>query len=200
MSTNKHYSTRVDSIQNALDRSQTGDFIFWRSYESDNIFDYILFRVFHAFISSTPFFSHIGMIVKINNVPYILECTSMSNYCVYANKHTTGVQLVHAYDRINDYPGRIYLSRNNLHQYIQEKDIIPFMDKYGNMEFLDDNNVCITIISMFLSFTNVFKKHKPYISINQVNNLDLYKVDFQNIENVKIQNKYYYEREDMNHQ
>jgi hypothetical protein len=140
------------------------------------------------------------MIVKINNVPYILESTDDSNYCVYAKKNTTGVQLVHAYDKINDSPGRIYLSRNNLHQYIQEKDIIPFMDKYGNMDFLDDNNLCITIISMFLSVTNVFKKHKKYISINQVNNPDLYKVDFQNIENVKIQNKYYYEREDMNHQ
>ena len=200
MTTNKHYSTRVDSIQNALDRAQTGDFIFGRSYESTHIFTYLFFRIFSSFISSKPFFSHIGMIVKINNVPYILESTVDIHYCVYAKKNKTGVQLIHAYDRINDYPGRIYLSRNNLHQYIQEKDIIPFMDKYGNMDYLENNNVCITILSMFLSFTNVFKKHNPYMSINQFNNPDLYKVDFQNIENVKLKNKYYYEHENIHHQ
>ena len=44
------------------------------------------------------------------------------------------------------------------------------------------------------------KKHKKYISINQVNNPDLYKVDFQNIENMKLKNKYYYEHEDIRHQ
>ena len=46
---------------------------------------------------------------------------------------------------------------------------------------------------MFLYNANVFKHETRLISISKINNPDLYKVDFQNIENVKLKTQYYYQ-------
>ena len=185
----------VDNVQTALDNSRTGDFVFLRSYNTSNLNHYALFRIFTSIINGhgSPFFSHIGMIVKKNNVAYILETAEQVNYCIHANKLKSGIKLTNAYNMINEFNGRAYLSRNNLHNYIRDEDIIQFMDKYGHLSFFDDYIICITIICMFLQFVNVFKHERNYVQLYKLNDPELYSCDFKNIETVELKNKYYYD-------
>ena len=184
-----------EDVQTALDKSRTGDFVFIRSYFSSNLHDYVLQRVLTSILNGngSPFYSHVGMIVKINNVAYILETAKSFRHCIHANKLKSGVKLTNAYDMINALYGRIYLSRNNLHNYIRDEDIIQFMDKYGHLSFFDNNIICITIICMFLHFVNVFKHERNYIQLHKLNDPELYSCDFKNIETVELKNKYYYD-------
>ena len=62
-----------------------------------------------------------------------------------------------------------------------------------HLEFFENNTLCVTLICMFLYNANVFKHETRLISISKINNPDLYKVDFQNIENVKLKTQYYYQ-------
>jgi hypothetical protein len=185
----------VDNMQIALDNSRTGDFVLLRSYNTSDLKHYALFRILPSIINGhgSPFFSHIGMIVKKNNVAYILETAEQVNYCIHANKLKSGIKLTNAYNRINKYHGRAYLSRNNLHNYIRDEDIIQFMDKYGHLLFFDDYIICITIICMFLQFVNVFKHERNYVQLYKLNDPELYSCDFKNIETVELKNKYYYD-------
>jgi hypothetical protein len=189
-------TTDEEDVQTALDKSRTGDFVFTRSYVSNNVGHYIVFRALTSIINGngTPFYGHVGMIVKINNVAYIMELSSNFHHCIYANKLKSGVKLTNARDRIDKCFGRVYLSRNNLHNYIRYEDIIKFMDTHGNISFFDNNMLCITIICMFLHFINVFKPERKYImSVSELTNPELYSCDFKNIETVELKTKYYYD-------
>ena len=184
-----------DNVQTALDNSRTGDFVFSRSYYTSNLNHYALFRILPSIVNghSSPFFTHVGMIVKINNVAYILETATSIRHCMYANKLKSGVKLTNAFNMINEHKGRVYLSRNNLHNYIRYEDIIQFMDKYGHLSFFDNYIICITIICMFLQFVNVFKHELNYVPLYKLNYTELYSCDFKNIETVELKNKYYYD-------
>ena len=193
MSSNLHYASTTEDLQSALDGSRTGDFIFYRSYFSSDASDYISFRIISSIITSAPYFSHVGMIVKINGVAYVLENAIAPRFCIHSNKIKSGVKLTNAYDAINDVYGRVYLSRNNLHNHIRQEDVGTFMNKYGHLLFLENNMFCITLIFKFLHFANVLKnKQNSILSINKLNQPELYTCDFKNIENVELKNNYYY--------
>jgi hypothetical protein len=194
LSSNLNYSNTTDDLQSALDRSHTGDFVFIRSYDTLDICSYIASRVNLSIINSTPFFTHVGMIIKINGIAYVLETDGNILYCIHANAMKSGVRLTNAYDMINNRPGRAHLSRNNLHTYIQDEDISSFMDKYGHMSFAENNVYCVTLMCMFLQFANVFKNETNFIDMNKLNNPELYKCNFKNIETVELKNKYYYDQ------
>ena len=192
MSHTHYLSDEEEDVQIALDRSHTGDFIFARNYHSLDIGDLMMFRVIASIIDSAPFYSHVGMIIKINGVAHVIENTHDIRHCVHANQLKSGVILSNAYDMIHA-SGRVHLSRNNLHNYIRYEDIIKFMDKYGHLLFLDNNLMCSTTIRMFLQFANIFNSETNFLTINNLNNPELYTCDFKNIENVELKNKYYYD-------
>jgi hypothetical protein len=189
-----HYNiTDKDDLQRALDRSSTGDFIFMRGYHTLDIGDMMISRGVASIINGAPFFSHIGMIVKINGVAHVLENAMAEYHCVHANKIKSGVKLTNACNMINTYHGKAYLFRNNLHNYVRDEDISPFMDKYGHLLFLENNMICVTTICMFLQFVNAFKPGTNFMNINEFNNPELYTCDFKNVETVELKNKYYYD-------
>ena len=193
MSSSLNYASTTEDLQSALDRSRTGDFIFYRSYYTSDICDYISFRIVSSIITSAPYFSHVGMIVKINGVAYLLENAVSTYFCTHANKMKSGVKLTNAYDLINGCTAKVYLSRNNLHNHIREEDVGAFMNKYGHGLFLENNMFCITTIFKFLHFANVLKNEQNSIlSINKLNQSELYTCDFKNIENVELKTTYYY--------
>jgi len=184
-----------EDVQTALDKSRTGDFVFTRSYVSNNVGHYAVFRALSSIITGNgaPFYGHAGIIVKINNVAYIMEFSGEFHHCIHANKPKSGVKLTNAHDLINKCIGRAYLSRNNLHNYIRDEDIIQFMDTYGHISLFDNNMICITIICMFLHFINVFKTERKYMSISELTNPELYSCDFKTMETVELKTKYYYD-------
>lgn len=193
LSSNHNYSNTSDDLQSALDRSHTGDFVFMRFYDASNICHCIIFRVISSIINSTPFASHVGMIIKINGVAYVLETDTDIRYCIHTNAMKSGVKLTNAYDMLNNIPARVHLSRNNLHTYIQDEAISLFMDKYGHLSFFENNVLCVTLLCMFLQVANVFKNETNFIDANKLRNPELYNCDFKTIETVELKNKHYYD-------
>jgi hypothetical protein len=200
LSTNLHYTNTFDDLKEALDNSTTGDFVFFRSYQSSDLSHFAMIKWFGCILCK-QFFAHMGMIVKINNVPYLLELNTDPIYCHYSKTTRTGVNLVDAYERIKHFHGRVYLSKNNLHEYIQESDLFEYMDKYRHLQFMKDNIMCTTVLTKCLSCVRVFNKNHKYIYPYDFlfpcdfNDPDIYTVDFVNTENVQIKNDYYYKHE-----
>ena len=201
--TNLRYTNKTCELKEALDDSSTGDYVFFREYNTTDIFKYIMCKISGCILCKT-YFAHIGTIVKINNVPYILELNPEPLYCQYKKTTEFGLKLVDAYERIKDFHGRVILSKNNLHEYIQEPDIFEFMDKYHTLQFMKDNIMCTNAITKYLSCVRVFNENHNYIYPYDFifpcdfNDPHIYTVDFTNTENVIIKNKFYYQHENIN--
>ena len=139
---------------------------------------------------SAPYFGHIGIIIKINNIPYILESTEDYYNCEYSKYKKNGVILHRAYDRIKDYSGRVYLSRNNLDKFISNDYIKSFIERYKHLKFLENNIGCIEFIKKFLFESNLLKKDNLFLFQNQFNDKNIYNINFKNIKNIKVINDY----------
>ena len=194
LETNLKWTRTEDSLENALSKCKTGDFLFFRCYHSYDILGLLFYRYFYSMISDT-YFGHIGMIVKIEDTPYILECTQDYHTCEYSGKYKSGVVLNKAYDRIKDYYGRIYLSRNNLHNYLTETDIHKCIQKYSNHSYLENNITCSDLMIKLLYECNLLKKEYSFIRISDFTHKDIYRIDYSVQENIKMTNLYVMEND-----
>jgi len=189
LSSNLRYSSIESNLDDVLSKTTTGDFILFRSYHSYDIPELFFYRYCNA-IFSDIFFGHIAMIIKINNIAYILECTEDYYYCEYSKCKKNGVIFIKAYDKIKNYYGRVYLSRNNLEKYINNNYIYKFLDKYKNYSFLENNITCITLFLNFFNELNILKKKYNFILPYYFTKKNIYKINYNNIENIKIKNDY----------
>jgi hypothetical protein len=130
------------------------------------------------------------MVVKKNGIPYILESTEDYYNCEYSGSYKNGVIFHKAYDRIKNYSGRVYLSKNNLNNYINNKDITKFLQKHGHLNFLEENFGCLKMLINFLYSCGVFKSQDILILMEDFNNKNYYKIKYTNIENIKLRNDY----------
>ena len=178
LSTNKYLSNIENSIEDALNKSTTGDFILFRSYHTYDIPDLFFWRFLNP-ISSEIFFGHIGIIIKKDGVPYIMECADDYNKCIINNKYKNGFIFHKAYDRIKDYTGRVYLCRNNLEKFIDNEKIDVFVNKYKKISFLENNIGCVKLIIEFLYDCNILKYNyiflRPYSFVSD----DIYKIKYE---------------------
>ena len=200
LSTTVNYTNKSDDLKELLDKSNTGDFVFFRAYRSKDLSNFAMTKLFGCILCK-HYFAHIGMIVKLNNVPYVLELNDDQTYCHYTKTIRTGVKIMDAYERIKHFHGRVYLSKNNLHEYIQEPDVFEYINKYNNLQFMKDNIMCTTALIKLLSSVHVFNENHKYIYPYDFifpcdfNDPDVYTVDFINTENVQFKNDYYYRHE-----
>jgi hypothetical protein len=111
--------------------------LLYKKCNNDNIKtgDIVLFRTKNISKLIIPF-THIGMIIFIDNKPYILE-THSKNDPLNTGVSTEGVNIYNFYDRINTYEGHIYLLKlkkplNN----IQKNKLITSIDKYKKIKFI----------------------------------------------------------------
>ena len=146
LKTNVQFSNITGDINEVLNNTTTGDFILFRSYHSYDIPDLFFYRYLSALYSNV-FFGHIGIIININNKPYILECDDEFFKSEITNKRKNGVIYHKAYDRINNYYGNVYICKNNIEKFIDNNDIINFMEKYKNISFLENNISCVIFIT-----------------------------------------------------
>jgi len=191
LSTNKYLSNIENSIEEALNKSTTGDFILFRSYHTYDIPDLFFWRFLNP-LSSEIFVGHIGIIIRKNGIPYIMECADDYHNCEINNKYKNGFVFNKAYDRIKDYTGRVYLCRNNLEKFIDNEKINNFINKYKNISFLENNIGCVNLIIKFLYECNILKYNyiflRPYTFISD----DIYKIKYESLENIKIKNDFFY--------
>lgn len=135
---------------------KTGDIILFRHNKIDFI---------HELISP---FTHIGIIIIINNKSYILETHEKGN-TLYMGFNNDGVNIYNLYDRLNKYNGITYLLKlikplsnnninyliNNIPKYLK----IPYINNYKNYYFYNcllslnnNNNKKGMICSEFISY------------------------------------------------
>jgi hemin uptake protein HemP len=191
LSTNKYLSNIENSIEEALNKSTTGDFILFRSYHTYDIPELFFYRYLNS-LSSQVFFGHIGIIIKKNGVSYIMESTEDYYNCEINNKYKNGFIFHKAYNRIKDYSGRVYLCRNNLEKFIDNNKINNFINKYKNINFLENNIACIKLIILFLYDCNILKYNYSFLRLYSFISDDIYKIKYESLENIKIKNDFFY--------
>ena len=191
LSTNKYLSNIENSIEDALNKSTTGDFILFRSYHTYDIPALFFSRYLNS-LSSQVFFTHVGIIIKKDGVPYIMESAEDYHNCEINNKYKNGFVFHKAYDRINDYSGRVYLCRNNLEKFIDNEKINNFINKYKNIKYLENNIACIKLITTFLYDCNILKYNYSFLRLYSLISDDIYKITYESLENIKIKNDFFY--------
>jgi hypothetical protein len=189
LKTNVHFSNVTKDLDTALDESTTGDFVLFRTYHAYDIPNLFLFRYFVS-LYSTVYFNHIGMIMKDGNETYIVENVEEKVYCLHHKYIKPGPVIVDAKKRIKEYEGRVYLSKNNLHQFIDSSQIYENFKKYESYNYLQNGIMCVHLISNILSDLGVMVRPSILYLMHDFIQPQNYKVNFKNIESVKVHNDF----------
>jgi hypothetical protein len=150
---NKHICKKEININKLYEACNTGDIILYD-------IPYKIPDITHTI--PTYFFgmNHIGIIYKSNNELYLLECDyNNNNYCTFSNKRKNGVALLKLEDRININENRTFFVKTNFHNYITNRTIINFIEKYKDVRYMENNFNCITTVIHFFEEANLLK-HK----------------------------------------
>jgi hypothetical protein len=189
LSRNVSFSKTENELEEALKKANTGDFLLFRSYHTFDIPELFFFRYFNCMLSE-QFFGHVGIIIKKDGIPYIFESTEDYYDCEHSGFNKNGVIFHKAYDRLKDYSGRVYLSRNNLNNYINDEDVSNFIKNHGHLTFLQNNYGCCRIIIDLLHSCGVFQNKHFFIFPCDFNKEKYYKIKYENIENIKLRNDF----------
>jgi hypothetical protein len=109
--------------------------------------------------------NHIGIVLKdANKKILILESEHTEQYCNYSNRIKNGVMLLDLEDRLKMFDN-CYLVKTSLHKYINQDELVKFIEKYKDKEYMEDNINCITLVSSFLKELKLIKND---------NNISLY--------------------------
>ena len=188
LKTNRTFSKDVQDLDKVIEEATTGDILLFRSYHSHD--SLVLFSRFFHSLFSTVFFGHIGMIVKDGNETYICESTEDFHFCHYHKRYKNGPMFSNAKKRIKEYSGRVYLSKNNLHQFINELQIYNSFKQFENHSYFQNGINCLSMVSTILSDLEVMAR--PYILYLGYDfiNPNNYKVDFKQTKNILIKNDF----------
>lgn len=170
--TGEMYHFNVTHLHNKLDKAllyntefRTGDLIMFRFDYPHKDLEY-----YEMIISCMPYsfpFSHIGMVVIINQIPYI---THIANYKIAdGNGNCTGFKsdLFDLYDYLDNYEGNVYhckyvgIPLDNYHLYKR-------MEIYENLNFKLDG---ITLIDSLLKTDITNRKHNTITCSSYVTQL-----------------------------
>ena len=99
------------------------DIVCFRSYSSYDLLEFIYFRCVNALMSSDVVFGHCGIIILIDDVPYLLECTEDEEHGL---THGTCLKLSLALDTICGFKGRVHVVQGNLHTFVTDVDMGGF--------------------------------------------------------------------------
>ena len=138
---------RVD-LDETLKNANTGDLLLFRSYSSNDIPEFCVFRVLGSVFTIGDYFSHIGMVVRLNGSVTVLESTLDPFYSLLTQSVKDGIILQDARPRILTYDGRVHYVKTDLHKYMTSAEIINYL--YSNnlhtQKFLENMMGCISVV------------------------------------------------------
>ncbi len=103
--------------------------------------------------------NHIGIWIKdTDGQLYILECDASPHFCEYSKKIKSGVMLLNVEERLKDYDD-YYLIKTNIHKYITNTDVLNFIEKYKDRDYMENKLNCITLVLAFLKRFNLIKRN-----------------------------------------
>lgn len=139
----------VDPLVN-MDEIQTGDYILMETPKHiDNIFHLVPVTSLQVY--------HVGILLKdANNHVYILECEPIPHDCLYSKTKKNGVMLLPFEKRIKEFD-TVYIVKNNIHNYVSNAHFMAFVDKYKDLEYMENNTTCIVLLLLFLKEHGLLK-------------------------------------------
>jgi hypothetical protein len=160
-------------------------------YEQCNTGDVILYEVpyavpnlFHFIPSLFLGTNHIGIVVKDKNGIYLLECDSVYRECIYSKKVKNGVMLNKIEKRTKTDEAEMYFIKTNLHNKINPDNVIPFIEKYTNVNYAEKGLNCISFYLTFLQEFSLLKMNylviPPYTNYETILSKDFYNFDYKN--------------------
>jgi hypothetical protein len=156
---NSNISNKTINIKNDVEYFYTGDIIIFETPQNLDCW----FSIIPVLFLNV---NHVGIVIKdSNNKLYILESEHSEHYCKYSNRIKNGVILLDLEERLKTFDCA-YLLKTNLHKYIQYDELISFLNKYKNKEYMEDNINCITFVSLFLKELKLI--HGKYINSNTI--------------------------------
>jgi hypothetical protein len=129
-----------------------------------NTGDYIMMETpknMDSYIQFSPVMSmgiyHVGIIVKdTNQKVYIMESEHIPHYCEYSKKTKTGVILSSFEKRIQEFE-TVYIVKNNIHEHVSNNDMMSFIEKYKDVEYMENDINCIVFLLVFLKEHGLLK-------------------------------------------
>jgi hypothetical protein len=143
--------SREDIIKNA----QTGDYLFFET-------SHTMGNIYHILPVLSIGCSHIGIIVRRNGIPYLLESSHNKEYCPFSRREKTGVKCLPLEERLMYVTRNYHYVQNNLHTYLDKKEveIDAFIERYKHRDYMDNLLNCCNLILVFLQELQLLKH--PY--------------------------------------
>jgi hypothetical protein len=164
------------SINDALSRMKTGDYILYRTPQTlQTVFDIIPVTFLGIY--------HLGVVVKDEHGTFILETMPYKYYCEYSKKEKYGVVLLDAKKRLEESIETAYFVENNLKPHIDKTKVYEFIDIYKDYKYMEKNVNCDTLTLLFLEYFDLIHKdisqHLLFLPYNYLLKAKNYTVDFQ---------------------
>jgi hypothetical protein len=125
----------LDSIINELN---TGDLVFYRWDWWGNSKYNVLHTTVHNMLPTALMnsnFTHVGIVLKLNNIPYVYELTSSIHYDNLENMYKMNIPiLTKAVDNIHKYSGTIFVSKYNNSVLLTDNQILQILTKYKDIK------------------------------------------------------------------
>lgn len=167
LSSNVYFSEKYITPENIFDKLNTGDLVFFRCYEYNNLGTGIYWGL--PLLQKKYYFTHAGMIFKNNknkNKVYIIESNAIAYYCSLSEKIKSGFQMNEFINRINTAnPYRIHIVQSNLHQFIDHEKFDKSLIKYKDYNFFQDGIYCLNLVTKILQENELLKDDSliPYL-------------------------------------
>lgn len=163
-------------INDLYNQCKTGDFILYDLPFKMNGYEQMIPTYYFGMY-------HIGIIISINGEKYSLECDYKTNYCHYSKRFKNGVILYKLKDRLDSCFTDIYYIKTNTHGHIQNSNMIPFIEKYHDLGYMEKKMNCVVLYLAFLQEYNLIRKNyfilPLYVSYDELLNESFYKFPFK---------------------
>ncbi len=154
---NENFTNIKLELKDIYSELNTGDFVLFRSYDNNDIGYIVFMKLFLPFFQE-KYFTHIGMIYKLDNgETYITEMEIGDNYCEYKKKIVKDGIMMKRFDkRINESQNyRIHIVKTNIHEYINIDKLKNSIEKYKDYTF--DKINCIDYVTRLLYDSDIMK-------------------------------------------
>jgi len=153
----EHNISEIRTIEREyiLKNAQTGDYLFFET-------SHTMGNIYHILPVLSLGCSHIGIIVRKNGIPYLLESTHNKEYCPFSQRIKTGVKCIPLEERLSYVTRDYHYVKTNLHTYLDEKEveIDAFIERYKHRDYMDNLLNCCNLILLFLQDLHILKN--PY--------------------------------------
>lgn len=132
-----NFQKKYDNLDNYPkideDNLETGDLVLFSTYECADLVDFLVLK-WGSNVIFNNYFTHSGIIIKINDKPYIFESRPRLLYDHLTNTTRKGVVLCDFHESINKYNGNIILCKSLLNEK-QKNDILNNYKLFKDLPF-----------------------------------------------------------------